>query len=88
MTDAQIIKFLEGAGKNQPGLSEVARKISFQGTRVTVDIFDRGEHAGELRYSVVATSNGGRPVTGNPHPKLETALSGVHWSELDKPTGR
>lgn len=64
----------------------VLRTDSDGATRyVTVQIWDRGPAAPtNLRYTVVARDEEGREATGNPADELRTALTTVHWNDLDK----
>lgn len=49
---------------------------------VTVTIHDAGPEKGDLRYTVVATSEDGSRATGNPAESVHMALGLVHWGDL------
>jgi hypothetical protein len=51
---------------------------------VTVEVWDRGEHFGNLRFSVKVTGDEDQFATGNPGRTLEEAFLNVHWWDLDK----
>jgi hypothetical protein len=51
---------------------------------ITVEIRDSGPEMEGARYSCVARSNDdGKAASGNPHDRVEVALSSVHWWDLD-----
>jgi hypothetical protein len=92
MTDGQIgqvNKFL----RDKAGFHETYRVTEFMGYRtakdghtqkVTVQIFDAGPLAGELRYQVQAQSDDGKQASGNAAESLDTVLTIAHWYDLDK----
>jgi hypothetical protein len=50
---------------------------------VEIELLDRGPTVSN-RYSVLATSNDGKQVAGNPESDIDVALDFFHWYELDK----
>ena len=77
-----------------PGRPEVYEKTEFSCYRtrkdgsmqnVTVTILDAGINSpANLRYHVHAEADDGAKATGNPENSIETALSIVHWGDLDR----
>ena len=77
-----------------PGRPEVYQKTDFSCCRtrkdgsmqnVTVTILDAGINSpANLRYHVHAEADDGATATGNPENSIESALSNVHWGDLDR----
>lgn len=77
-----------------PGRPGVYEKIEFSCYRthkdgsvqnVTVTILDAGINSpANLRYHVHAEADDGATATGNPENSIESALSNVHWGDLDR----
>ena len=77
-----------------PGRPEVYGKTEFSCYRthkdgsiqnVTVTILDAGINSpANLRYHVHAEADDGATATGNPENSIESALSIVHWGDLDR----
>jgi hypothetical protein len=76
--------------KNASGCSELASVQHFRGERrrndgavqeVEIKVFDGGVNS-PVRWSIVATDEDGREVTGNPSADLTDAITTVHWAEL------
>jgi hypothetical protein len=75
------------------GALDMSHVTTFKGYRknklgeewlVTIEIRDAGPSTPHgIRYVVFATDAVGRTATGNGDERLDTALAGVHWSDLD-----
>jgi hypothetical protein len=74
------------------GLHEIAEVTTFraykrrrdeQTTSVTVEIFDHGAAAGDLRWFVRARDELGNQAACNPDQTLDLALLSTHWNELE-----
>jgi hypothetical protein len=75
------------------GLFEISQKSTFHCYRhkkdgsiqeVTIDIYDAGQGAGQVRFHCIATTDDGKLATGNAADTLETTISIVHWDDLDR----
>jgi hypothetical protein len=75
------------------GFIEISHKTSFVGYRkteqggayrVSIDILDAGEGAGNIRYHCVPTREDGKIAAGNEASSIEDAIRLVHWWELDE----
>lgn len=85
MTGSEISEWLQQHAQ----MAEVAQCIfTFEGWRgaskVTVEIFDRGPAAGDLRYYAIATRDDGTSATGNPAATVRLVLDTLHWADLDR----
>lgn len=93
MTDEEVSKVFEKLSGPLIGGSEIYRIERFQMVRtrkddgrdvsVVVDVLDGGPDAGLRRYLVKARDDEGRSTMGNGASKLDVALNGVHWNNLD-----
>jgi len=79
--------------KGASGAQEISHVTTFKAWRknklgedllVTIEVRDYGR-ATPLRYVIVATDEVGRTATGNGDERLDVALLGVHWHDLDNP---
>ena len=88
--DIDIARSLEENGK----LYEISSVTTYQGIRekkdgskpeIEVKIYDSGPGAGETRYFIEAREleNPVISATGNPAAEIDTALSTLHWFDLD-----
>lgn len=74
LDDAAVVTIVEGERRQESSSPRTVR----------VELHDRGESAGQLRWSVVASDKEtGAWATGNPAATLDTALATVHWFDLD-----
>ena len=78
--------------KEAAGLDEAYHITTFRGYRptkgagaalTTVEVWDRGPHAGTSRFTVLAHDELGRSATGDPQTTLDRAMTAVQWSDLD-----